>query len=840
MSQLTSFDCPSFAVGCQTNPLNGQKYDGCCVSQDGLFVFAQNYTTGLSYDGLNRNWTTNSVVAEIGPRFTIHGLWPDNCDGTYNSTTWNANHTEKTSFDYDLYGCDATRAVQDAQSILLSEAEGSCATAALLDFMQTNWRVGNRDDNWFWSHEWSKHGTCASSYDPQCLDTSDVYAGLVDFFGAAVAVFKHIDLLAAFGAAGIVPSDSTTYNLTALNNAHQTAFGFPGGMQCVSRNGSQYLSEVWSYLSETPNHNYIAASPDLVVAGAYQSCKLALPITIPLAEAHGDGRKVVERLYVFDFDSTLFRSPQPSPQLWASEARGMLISECGWFMEPRTLSESLGVGVAVDGEGSDCWWEQQLLGQLRALRRQDKQQNEQRQEPEEPQQELQLQQRHDSAALFVLLTGRRHDLFHARISALANAAIPDHFDLVLLKELVRDTAAPDNSSTDIAKLSSPNTLDFKWDVLECLLAAFPRITRVDIWDDRRKHLDAFKKLLAEHPASPLAEMHLVVHDPNKLIFLPQDKELEMAADLVANANEKTKTALAIQSAAQTKLRANKKKNGNGKVEKNNQDENLSISFVDKVSIESTSTVGIIGSDDIELLSDHKKSPKQSSKKQLFILKMSQSIQYTGIFITPSSASALVAAVANPLEPSRSITNADHVTICLGPASNAVDIIQALGGLNATVTMQATAYGTSGEGDAQVTAVRVRETDGRVISKNEVAHCTLYVGVKGKARDSNFITEWREFNVPIQITGVVKEKVLWNLSRKKVDNKTGEVSDSPKIQALSKEVSVGTLIKAVRPALKGHEIGEAVKKVEDLMAKNGVENIVANSTVIEAFVSSIFE
>ncbi|KAI8622581.1 ribonuclease T2-like protein [Chytriomyces sp. MP71] len=266
-------NCPSYAVGCQTNPFTGAAYDSCCVSNTGLLVFAQNYTTGLSYK-VNSTWTKNAVVAEIGNRFTVHGLWADNCDGSYNGTKYV--NGVKTGIDYDLIGCDASRAFENAADVI----KANPTYQWLADWMNVNWRAGDGDNSWFWSHEWSKHGTCTSSFEPKCYGADfKKNDDFFDFMTVSIQVYKSLDLLSAFKASGIVPSDSVAYKLSDLNAAHKAAFGFEGGMQCVVRSGNQYLNEVWTYMNEVPGHNFQVIAP---VAGAYQSCKNTTAIYIPV------------------------------------------------------------------------------------------------------------------------------------------------------------------------------------------------------------------------------------------------------------------------------------------------------------------------------------------------------------------------------------------------------------------------------------------------------------------------------------------------------------------------------------------------------------------------------
>ncbi|KAJ3291378.1 ribonuclease T2-like [Rhizoclosmatium sp. JEL0117] len=275
--------CPSYAVGCQLNPVTNAKYDACCVS-DSVFVFAQNYSIGLTYRTASPAWTKNSVAAAIGPKFTMHGLWADHCDGSYETTKWTnqalglANGTN-----YDLFGCDASRAFQNAQQVIAAD----CNNAYLNTWIDTFWRAGDGDNNWLVAHEWSKHGTCTGSFGNACYPGQGPFAGFFDFLKVSLAVYQQLDIMAAFNNAGIFPSDVNTYTLAQLVAAHKTAFGAPGAMQCQGNTGKgvgpQYLSEVWTYLQEVPNKRYVPFDANTIGPKVvYNSCNDSIPIIIPV------------------------------------------------------------------------------------------------------------------------------------------------------------------------------------------------------------------------------------------------------------------------------------------------------------------------------------------------------------------------------------------------------------------------------------------------------------------------------------------------------------------------------------------------------------------------------
>ena len=82
--------------------------------------------------------------------------------------------------------CDSSRDYKDISSLL--SANGASDT---LDYMKQYWVDINGQNEQFWEHEWSTHGTCYSTLEPSCLGSS-YYKGeeAVDFFNTVVKLFK--------------------------------------------------------------------------------------------------------------------------------------------------------------------------------------------------------------------------------------------------------------------------------------------------------------------------------------------------------------------------------------------------------------------------------------------------------------------------------------------------------------------------------------------------------------------------------------------------------------------------------------------------------------------------
>lgn len=98
--------------------------DTCCFNAPGGALLQTQFWDTSPPSGPTNSWT-------------IHGLWPDNCDGTYEAN------------------CDSSRAYTNITQILQSFGQTD-----LLNYMNTYWTSNSGTNEAFWEHEWGKHGTC--------------------------------------------------------------------------------------------------------------------------------------------------------------------------------------------------------------------------------------------------------------------------------------------------------------------------------------------------------------------------------------------------------------------------------------------------------------------------------------------------------------------------------------------------------------------------------------------------------------------------------------------------------------------------------------------------------
>ena len=138
--------------------------------------------------------------------WSIHGLWPENNDGSYPS--------------------DCTNEKFNPSAVTPVESE-----------LNDHWFSISGPNAVFWAHEYEKHGVCAEDILPKELA----------FFNATLSLRNHFDITPALAAAGITPSATKSFTRAAFDAAIMTAFGFPvlpacdkaghltGAVVCISK-----------------------------------------------------------------------------------------------------------------------------------------------------------------------------------------------------------------------------------------------------------------------------------------------------------------------------------------------------------------------------------------------------------------------------------------------------------------------------------------------------------------------------------------------------------------------------------------------------------------------------
>ncbi|KAF8167680.1 ribonuclease T2-like protein [Crassisporium funariophilum] len=227
-----------------------------CISEPRIFscentTAIQNTCCSPTPGGLvlqTQFWSTWTGLEKKGQKlpkgsWTIHGLWPDNCDGSF-----------------EQY-CDLSRQFDPSPSPAILP-DGTVVPKYtgpgvdkfiedfnrkdLLEYMNNYWINQGAPNADFWGHEFSKHATCTSTFDVACYGkTYRKHQEVINFFDAVVRAFHQYPTFDMLAASGIVPSNKTTYTLNQLQSAIRSQTGSVPFFGCTT-NGT-VLSEIWYF-----------------------------------------------------------------------------------------------------------------------------------------------------------------------------------------------------------------------------------------------------------------------------------------------------------------------------------------------------------------------------------------------------------------------------------------------------------------------------------------------------------------------------------------------------------------------------------------------------------------
>jgi len=89
--------------------------------------------------------------------------------------------------------------------------------------LNTYWPSLNGPSQTFWAHEFEKHGTCTD------------FPSQLSFFNGTLSLRAKYDIVAALATAGIVPSNTVEFTLSAFNAALVAAYGHTALLTCDSQ-----------------------------------------------------------------------------------------------------------------------------------------------------------------------------------------------------------------------------------------------------------------------------------------------------------------------------------------------------------------------------------------------------------------------------------------------------------------------------------------------------------------------------------------------------------------------------------------------------------------------------
>ncbi|KAF2400498.1 ribonuclease T2 [Trichodelitschia bisporula] len=248
---VPSQTCPQPGLSC---PAPGYVNTCCTNTPGGQFALTQFWNSDPRQGPRNPGY--------IGPAtsWTIHGMWPDHCDGTFDSVCDCARSGDCSSRNRK---CGRETCNRDYSSVTrVLERFGK---QELLEYMRTYWRGINGDEN-LWQHEWSKHGTCVSTLEPKCYANYEPAREVVDYFDKAVQLFKNVSTYEWLAQANIVPSTTKTYTLNEI----LAALTSPRGVKPVVGCQGGELREVWFHFHTKGSMQageFVAIDPDFSGAG---------------------------------------------------------------------------------------------------------------------------------------------------------------------------------------------------------------------------------------------------------------------------------------------------------------------------------------------------------------------------------------------------------------------------------------------------------------------------------------------------------------------------------------------------------------------------------------------
>lgn len=245
--------CPLNVLSCSPESRN---INACCLPSMGLIVLVQQW-----FDG-------------VGPSnaFTLHGLWPDTCAGGHGPPNGcDSRRVYNVSFFFSflilvsLISIYTQDILTNLSTILLWLQQNVAARLqsykgiqpGFMDDMATYWGSFKGDNNAFWSHEWSKHGTCISNLSPSCTNPStftpnqDVY----EYFRQGLELRAQYDLYTALAKAGILPGSNP--DVVEMHEAIGSAFGVDAQINCEGG----VLNEVWMYFNVKNGNQYVPTGP---------------------------------------------------------------------------------------------------------------------------------------------------------------------------------------------------------------------------------------------------------------------------------------------------------------------------------------------------------------------------------------------------------------------------------------------------------------------------------------------------------------------------------------------------------------------------------------------------
>ncbi|ORY88401.1 ribonuclease T2 [Leucosporidium creatinivorum] len=238
----------------------------CCApgAGQGLFLATQFWNTFTGLEDKGQFLPKNS--------WGIHGLWSDFCDGTYTQYC-------DLSRQYDPSPSPNTTNGLPNGTVVPPYTGKETATSMLQRFGRFDlaryvdgfWINRGDTNDVLHQHEFSKHGTCMTTFDKACYSDYQEGQDFVDYIAAAVRANKQFPTFDILATRGIYPSNSTTTTLAEMNAAFLSSTGAIPYFGCVAdeTGAKTVLTEVWVY-------NHVLGTPQF---GQYSPVNTTYPST---------------------------------------------------------------------------------------------------------------------------------------------------------------------------------------------------------------------------------------------------------------------------------------------------------------------------------------------------------------------------------------------------------------------------------------------------------------------------------------------------------------------------------------------------------------------------------
>ncbi|TIA18483.1 ribonuclease T2 [Aureobasidium pullulans] len=235
----------------RANPLS---VDSCCAETfGGLFLSTQFWSTYTGLESEGQLLPAND--------WTLHGLWPDFCNGSYTQYCDLNRQYDPTPSPNTTNSLPNGTVVPPYKGPNIGTFLEPFKKYDLLAWMNKYWINQGADNPSFWGHEFSKHATCFSTFDVPCYGPEYVeHQEVVEFFETAIQYYRRLPTWGWLSQAGIKPSNTTTYSIGQFQTALTSSYGALPYIGCSgprfsetaagansTDNGRTQISEVWYY-----------------------------------------------------------------------------------------------------------------------------------------------------------------------------------------------------------------------------------------------------------------------------------------------------------------------------------------------------------------------------------------------------------------------------------------------------------------------------------------------------------------------------------------------------------------------------------------------------------------